>query len=110
MQIVIDLSSSIKLAGRVYFCIDIREWPVCHADLEHILHLEWLDYTIFQMHMHPDLAPVWSSERPFVVEGQMGQGLLIQSTTIVLPYDHSQTDIKHDHPSQDQRLLPPMLR
>ena len=32
------------------------------------------------MHMHPDLAPVWSSERPFVVEGQMGQGLLIQST------------------------------
>ena len=82
MQIVIDLSSSIKLAGRVYFCIDIREWPVCHADLEHILHLEWLDYTIFQMHMHPDLAPVWSSERPFVVEGQMGQGLLIQSTNM----------------------------
>ena len=69
MQIVIDLSSSIKLAGRVYFCIDIRELPVCHADLEHILHLEWLDYTIFQMHMHPYLAPILASERLCVVGG-----------------------------------------
>ncbi len=49
MQIVIDLSRGIEMAGRVYFCIDNREWPVCHADLEHILHLEWLDYTIFQL-------------------------------------------------------------
>ena len=69
MQIVINLSSSIKMAGRVYFCIDNRERPVSHADLEHILHLEWLDYIIFQKHMHPDLAPVSFSERPSVVEG-----------------------------------------
>ena len=69
MQIVIDLSSSIKLAGRVYFCIDIREWPVCHADLEHILHLERLDYTIFQMHMHPYLASILTLDRPYVVGG-----------------------------------------
>ena len=69
MQIVIDLSRSIKKAGRVHFCIDIREWPVCHADLEHILHLERLDYTIFQKHMHPDLASVMSSEQRYVVRG-----------------------------------------
>ena len=55
MQIVIDLSSSIELAGRVYFCIDIREWPVCHADLEHILHLEW------PYHFSDAYAPVFGT-------------------------------------------------
>ena len=78
MQIVIDLSSSIELAGRVYFCIDIREWPVCHADLEHILHLEW------PYHFSDAYAPVFGTyfglRTALCGRRIIGQGLLIQST------------------------------